>query len=465
MGLLTSGLPRGRAHHLFDEMSDTHRAEKVLVPSDTDWISALPDGVLGHILGFLPADEAVRTCVLSRRWLHQWKFMRRLRVTSHGVWKKSADGINKFISSLLLLRDPGAALDEVELEFTYEPSGNDVASYPNIWIRHALLRQARALSVTLCGEYNLVFNVPPLVSRHLRKLQLSYLDFNGNVLDFSSCPSLEVLDMTECIIGTSKISSHSVKRLSIQYCSFCHDVRTRISVPSLADLQLASFHGKAPMLETNTSLKTAFVSPCSVDERCQEGDSKECCGTCAKCCGNDDDHRNGCVLLGGLSSATHLKLITESPGQVHLPFKFLIPSFIFRRDLKWCPTFVKLKKLFLDDWCVEADLRALVCMLEHSPILEQLTLQLSKGPERTLEREQKYGLMEKSTSVSQHLKMVNVKCHEVDQRVSKILKFLSTFDIDITIEKNGQIIPFEEVVTNFGLSLEVPPHDQSGVQD
>jgi hypothetical protein len=83
------------------------------------------------------------------------------------------------------------------------------------------------------------------------------------------------------------------------------------------------------MLETNTSLKTAFVSPCSVDERCREGDSNECCGTCAKCCGDDDDHRNGCVLLGGLSSATHLKLITESPGQVHLPSKFLvIPSLL-----------------------------------------------------------------------------------------------------------------------------------------
>jgi hypothetical protein len=121
-------------------MSDTH--------SDTDWISALPDGVLAHILGFLPADEAVRTCVLSRRWLHQWKFMPRLRITSHGVWEKSADEINKFISSLLLLRDPDAALDEVEVEFTYEPSDDDDddnddndddnddddVAYPNIWI-------------------------------------------------------------------------------------------------------------------------------------------------------------------------------------------------------------------------------------------------------------------------------------------------------------------------------------------
>jgi hypothetical protein len=326
-------------------MSETRRAEKALVPSDTDWISALPDGVLGHILGFLPADEAVRTCVLSRRWLHQWRFMRCLRVTSHGVWKKNRDGINLFVSSLLLLRDPGPALDEVELNFaydyersdeenaTYEPSDSDSA-YPITWVRHALMCRAQVLSVSLFAQYNLVFHVPPLVSGHLRKLELTFLDFRGNILDFSSCPSFEVLDITECIIRTGRISSHSVKRLSIQDSTFCHVSRTRISAPRLANLHLGTFHGTAPLLESNTSLETAFLSP-YLDEWCQEGDSGECCGTCAKCCGNYD-HDSGCVLLGGLSSATYLKLVTGCPGQVHLPSIFLIHKFSFSFQL--CPS-------------------------------------------------------------------------------------------------------------------------------
>jgi hypothetical protein len=38
-------------------------------------------------------------------------------------------------------------------------------------------------------------------------------------------------------------------------------------------------------------------------------------------------HNSGCVLLGGLSSATYLKLITGCPGQVHLPSIFLIHKF------------------------------------------------------------------------------------------------------------------------------------------
>jgi hypothetical protein len=128
-------------------MSETRRPEKALVPSDTDWISALPHGVLGHILGFLPADEAVRTCVLSRRWLHQWRFIRCLRVTSHEVWKKSRDGINLFVSSLLLLRDPGPALDELELNFAYdyERSDEENATYEP--------------SVSLFAQYNLVLPV------------------------------------------------------------------------------------------------------------------------------------------------------------------------------------------------------------------------------------------------------------------------------------------------------------------
>lgn len=51
---------------------------------------------------------------------------------------------------------------------------------------------------------------------------------------------------------------------------------------------------------------------------------------------------------------------------------------IFNRDLRWCPTFSKLKTLLLNDWCVVIDLHALVCILKHSPILEKLTIQLAK---------------------------------------------------------------------------------------
>lgn len=49
---------------------------------------------------------------------------------------------------------------------------------------------------------------------------------------------------------------------------------------------------------------------------------------------------------------------------------------IFRRDLKRCPMFSKLKTLCLDQWCVSGDFIGLVYFLRHSPALETLRIRV-----------------------------------------------------------------------------------------
>jgi len=50
---------------------------------------------------------------------------------------------------------------------------------------------------------------------------------------------------------------------------------------------------------------------------------------------------------------------------------------IFESDLRWCPMFSNLKTLLLNDyWCTPDDFSALACILEHSPFLAKLTLEL-----------------------------------------------------------------------------------------
>jgi hypothetical protein len=177
------------AHHLFDGMAQRSRAKKVAMSDQEDRLSTLPNGVLQHVLGFLPAHEVVRTSVLALRWRHVWRSVRRLHIT------------------------------------------------------------------------------------------------------------------------------------------------------------------------------------CPFD------------GTCSNCRG-DDNHKGRCVLIGGLSSAVNLKLTAHS-GKVHI----LTSNFSMCRFVSLCQfpfflynkaTFSKLKKLLLNDWCVAVDLGALVCILKHSPVLENLTLQLRK---------------------------------------------------------------------------------------
>ncbi|TVU26437.1 hypothetical protein EJB05_28984, partial [Eragrostis curvula] len=78
-------------------------------------IEALPDGVLEHILGLLPAEEAVRTCVLARRWRHRWKTAAALRIVStDGQFLGPEDKLREFMDRLLVARG-GAPLELCEL--------------------------------------------------------------------------------------------------------------------------------------------------------------------------------------------------------------------------------------------------------------------------------------------------------------------------------------------------------------
>ncbi|CAN6374557.1 unnamed protein product [Urochloa humidicola] len=103
-----------------------------------------------------------------------------------------------------------------------------------------------------------------------------------------------------------------------------------------------------------------------------------------------------------------------------------------RMDLKFYPTLNKLKTLLLNEyWCEPPDFSALVSLLEHSPVLEKLTLQLySEGPKHNVEIELSCKQMEKSAVISEHLSIVEIKCETTsDERVSSVLKFLGKLNI------------------------------------
>uniref|UniRef100_A0ACD5ZH47 Uncharacterized protein n=1 Tax=Avena sativa TaxID=4498 RepID=A0ACD5ZH47_AVESA len=113
------------------------------------------------------------------------------------------------------------------------------------------------------------------------------------------------------------------------------------------------------------------------------------------------------LVLNGLSNAFNLELIAQSK------------MFIYRWDLKWCPVFDKLKTLLLNEWFAPVDL---VCILQHSPILEMLTLQL--GNTKSLIGATGGQETTKQSFVCAHLKVVNIERDEVDEGVQKILSIL-----------------------------------------
>ncbi|XP_073352414.1 MEIOTIC F-BOX protein MOF [Aegilops tauschii subsp. strangulata] len=279
------------------------------MPGSEDRLSALPDGVLQHVLGFVPPNDAVRTSVLAGRWRHAWRSIRRLRISPKDGWDRPQH-LKDFLHALLPPGDHGPILEEAKLDFDGLVEEDD--AHVQVWIRRILSGQAQVLNVSFIRLGN-----PPLVSRHLRKLELTDTALEANILDLASCPALEDLIMASCILSLCKISSQSVKRLSISGCDFLCDCRPRIAIPSLVWLLLDSFGGNVPLLGSMPSLKTALVRPAAYSsDCCKGGELGQCCGSCAECTG-DDDHSGRCVLLGGLSAAVNLELVAHA-GMVYL---------------------------------------------------------------------------------------------------------------------------------------------------
>ena len=201
---------------------------------------------------------------------------------------------------------------EIEIsEFSQE----DVP-YVNLWTRFAILCKVRSLTVHFCDNLFLNLYEPPLVSRHLRALDLEGVRLQGAFLDFTSCPALEDLKMKQSHIYLEKIVSRSLQRLSIIGCSSDMYYRISISTPCLISFTLDGFQDKTPLLESTPLLETAFVRlGCDYKDTCHNYEDGLFCGANDASCRNCLAYNDGMsktVLLGALYNAKHLELISTS---------------------------------------------------------------------------------------------------------------------------------------------------------
>ncbi|TVU16800.1 hypothetical protein EJB05_36955 [Eragrostis curvula] len=285
-------------------------SNKAATASRGDSFSAIPDDVIRRLLGFLPALDAVRTCVLARRWLTLWRYVPRLRIADVEALG-SVCRLNTFVNRVLLLRETGCPLDDCEFDLRGLPFLDRVCI--DQWMRHTLICHVRLLRVRVYADERVGIADWPLLSKHLITLELEGLVLEGSFPDFSGCLVLEDLKITNCLIDTDIILSQSLKHLKITACELCwRKIPTHISAPNLVSLKLDDYGGVTPILESMPLLETASVNLGQNNEEycdfCDKGESVDCtCDMCIIYYAND--RRNDvCVLLGGLSSATQLEL-------------------------------------------------------------------------------------------------------------------------------------------------------------
>ncbi|CAM0883627.1 unnamed protein product [Alopecurus aequalis] len=427
-----SMLPDGTLQAVRSSLPSPDTASTAAAADGDDCISALPDAILHEVLSFLSSREAVRTCLLATRWRDVWKSVPALRVNiSPKEDYSSAAALAKFVNHLLRLRDPTAALRQCVIRARFEKlhrheyeDRDQALQYVEQWIQYAIFRKVQILRVEGVFDFRdrVELSNATLISKHLRSLHLYSFKFKGRSLDLSSCDSLEQLMLESCDINPENIFPKSLRHLSISFNStfLAPDTRTSISAPSLITLYLTFFWGWTPLFESMPLLETAYISS---EEKCHDccenvnyyGD----CGiySCKGCYGKDHDSSH-CVILDRLSGVTDLTLMSDPR------------MFIFRKDLKWRTMFSNLKTLLLREWCVVPDSSGLVYFLQHSPILEKLTLQfaLYSNMLEDAEIDESYSPM-KQFMASKHLKVVKIKCLKEDERVHHILKILCTHGV------------------------------------
>ncbi|TVU16795.1 hypothetical protein EJB05_36950, partial [Eragrostis curvula] len=399
----TSVKPRKgcNACSVFDEMptgsDDETRAEEGTACLDR--ISALPDEVIHQVLGLLPAPEAVRTSVLARGWRHHWKYMRRLVFTVFlGDPVLSLDWLNRFMAHLL--RDLRPPLDVCDIYVEEGHCDEDTAPYAYRWVRQAVSKlNVRELIISL----ELQFGVPsfeltgqPLVSRRLVRLELYYVELKGRILDFSKCTALEDLVIYKCDISTKNISSRTLKHLRIERCDFC-----RNGSPT------CNFCAKSGFAKIGTTVG------------------------CRSCSSNNATA--GRWQLSSFSATIMIILVMFKVTGTENVVAFVkvvvavtlivvaVACFSMFTDFKCYPTFSKLRTLLLGEWCLAANLHALICILLHAQVLENLTIEL-KGyiHKNTMELEGNHNPIVPMFAVSEHLKFVKIKHRKNDERVSKL---------------------------------------------
>ncbi|CAD6257901.1 unnamed protein product [Miscanthus lutarioriparius] len=316
----TTEADSAKARLLFGKMPQGKTAKgAVLQPAGgSGGIESLPDGVLEHILGFLPSEEAVRTSVLARRWRH-------LRKSATGLWVGSVDpdqpesveALRSLVNHLLLLcRD--SPLEKCYFAFNAQLSSHDDVSHVNLWFQHVVMCKVHVLRLSMFvrsqDEPFLPLDILPLISQPLMDCELS---------------------------SVNKIVYESLKHLIIIFSIGSSDSRINIYTPNVASLRLEHLGGRTPIVEGMPSLLEASVKITGAcRDRCTNANYFWTCD--CESCDSSDSTANGsinCVLLRGLSEAK--SLVLKSASDV----------FILKRDLRWCPVFTNLKTLLLNGYC------------------------------------------------------------------------------------------------------------------
>ena len=208
-----------------------------------DFISSLPDAVLGTIISLLPTKDGGRTRVLSRRWRHLWRSAPLNLEVSTRPPDADADAagpvptssrVPPSVVSEIISKHPGPAR-----RFSLHCRGDgDLCPQAESWLRSRALANLQELDIS--------YAEPPLLTSVLRSAsnilvaKISHCDFEPAMINFpflkklslfrltisadlfpgllSCCHALESLSMTKVrAVGCLRLSSPTIRTIIFRH--------------------------------------------------------------------------------------------------------------------------------------------------------------------------------------------------------------------------------------------------------
>ncbi|XP_030506129.2 putative FBD-associated F-box protein At5g22720 [Cannabis sativa] len=173
---------------------------------ENDRISRLPDAVIHHIMSFLPTEDVVRTCILSKRWKFIWYSVPTLSFVFSDFNSGDVDKFYNYLHKYLKNRKRGVYFfaDSVMTSFKLDVIDHYQSSKVDLvdkWLGFAVENKVNEISLAvigMCDDGSYDFYCVPKMLDNAR--YLTVLELNGVKLDTShsySFPCLKTLTLKD----------------------------------------------------------------------------------------------------------------------------------------------------------------------------------------------------------------------------------------------------------------------------
>ncbi|MCH90422.1 F-box/FBD/LRR-repeat protein, partial [Trifolium medium] len=329
-------------------VGSTHKKQKAKV----DIISKLPDSLISHILSCLPTEDAVRTSVLSKRWIDCWTLINKVNLDEyHGYYspKRNQQHFINFVYKTLLL------IKKVE-SFTLFIRNKYDATLVNAWISCILNRRPKNIHIgtdfelsfsahTSHSLFNDTYNLEELVLKmcdcdiKVPPSRVGYFIF-GNLKVIKLCGIIFTIDQS-LVIRLSVL-----KNFETENCCWlsAHDVT--IEAPLLENVFIEQ--DCESITREPRSCKIKFTASCI-----KEFTYRGCCGISQPIVlSNSSAARNASVTIILDNDGSYVQETEHEVYQIHLQLVILLKQFSEVKCIKFHASEVKIISLDLLNYVI-----------------------------------------------------------------------------------------------------------------